>query len=176
MSESTRDGYRRVAAFAARLKELPPDGWVQLTTRCAHLEGSSFTALVARARFSGEPYVIGKASPGATHLAFHVALELVGEFQSLRERAREIARMRGGVNRSPYAPDIKAAMNAHVALEEALLAVEAGHPGVATALRAAANALLYHKFLAPDRFAAIYSIVEPQVPLSTVVSSHDDAA
>ena len=176
MSEAIREGHRRVAAFAARLKALPPDGWAQLTARCAHLEGSSFTALVARARVSGEPYVIGTSSAGPTDLAFNLALELVGEFQSLRGRGQEVAALRAGVSRSSQPPDVKAAMNAHVALEEALLAVEPDHPGMATALRAVANALLLHKFLAPERFAAIYSIVEPQVPLSAVMTPPDDAA
>lgn len=176
MSEATREGYRRVAAFAARLKELSPDGWAQLTARCAHLEGSSFTALVARARVSGEPYVIGTSSAGPTDLAFNVALELVGEFQSLPGRERDIVALRAGVSRSSQPPDVRDAMHAHVALEEALLAVEPEHPGVATALRAVAKALMFHKFLAPERFAAIYSIVEPQVPLSVVMTPPDDSA
>ena len=176
MSESIDEGYRRVAAFAARLRELSAEDWAQLTARCAHLDGSSFTALVARARLSGEPYVIGKSNPGATDLAFNLALELVGEFQNLRDRGREIARMRAGVARSARKPELKAAMNAHLALEEAVLPLEPEHPGVATALRAVGNALVLHKFLAPERFASIYSFVEPQIPLSAVMPSADDAA
>jgi hypothetical protein len=176
MNESMDEGYRRVAAFAVRLREFSADDWAQLTVRCAHLDGSSFIALVARARLSGEPYVLGKSGHDATDLAFNLALELVGEFQSIRDRGLQIAGMRAGVTRSAHSPELKAAMNAHLALEEAILPLEPDHPGVATALRAVARALVLHKFLTPERFASIYSFVEPQIPLSAIIPSADDAA
>ena len=163
------------AAYADAVAALPTSSWDRLTTTCASLEGDSFGAVLKRARLGArassilEPLaahswrVRGIAAVGtATLTGIGVAAELIGEFG----RPRSPSSVPLAVRHSD--PTTAKYVEAWFTLEAAIYPVAASHPGLAAAIRAAAQAVLRHDWLSPESFNAVYAFVEPEIPYETL--------
>jgi hypothetical protein len=110
-----------------------------------------------------------KLSPEAWGRLRLSCAELNGpEFRALREREFEEAASERTPpprrTKSSGKARIDAWVDANFALEAAVAQHERSDPGVATAVRAAGQAVLRHDWMSPEAFHAVYRYVESEIP------------
>ena len=163
--------------FSRRVAGLSSESLDKLRARCAAIDGHSFGALMRRARLAARTHEVFH-SRNSTPLKFiangsrclqtglAVALELVGEFQMPGSRAVRRTDSTGK-------PRVDMFIDASFAIESALGSLSQNHPGVAAAVRAAADAVLRHDWLEPENFRRIYAFIEPEIPFAELeLDSH----
>jgi hypothetical protein len=164
-------------AYAARVAQLPPAAWDRLQLRCAALNGPAFRSLVNRAHLAAKPYklwlprttkpsgslraIAGVSRVVQTSMAF--AFEVAAEFEASDPHASASAKPRAG---STGRPRTDAYIDATFSIESALEQLQRTDPGVATAVRAAGQAVLRHDWLTQSDFEAVYAFVEPEIPFA----------
>jgi hypothetical protein len=63
-------------------------------------------------------------------------------------------------------PVIDACVDAFILIDNALASQARAQPGVAAAIRAAAQAVLRHDWLPPGEFEAVYTYIQPDIPFA----------
>jgi hypothetical protein len=168
------------AAYAGRVTALPPEAWARLEVVCASIDGDEITAVVDRARlaarahnfldrFATKDRVAGRIGALTTALitGIGVVTELVSEFEGPpSKQPGQRARPTGAP--PPADPDTTAYVDAWSAIEQAVAPVATRHPGVATAVRAAGQAVLRHDWLSRETFDAVYRFVEAEIPYASI--------
>jgi hypothetical protein len=173
-----RDYDRHVALFSAyadAVAALSPESWHRLTDACAPLDGDAVSAIVRRARLSATSYRTLErlatdsrvprwidAVSTASIAGIHVATDLLAEFDRSPESS---AGARAASERTATGD---AYVDAWFRIESALEARPPSHPGLATAVRAAGQAVLRHDWLLPATFAKVYGFVESEIPYQDV--------
>jgi len=167
------------ATFAQRVSALSPAAWERLATRCAELDGSSLDAMLARARVFARPYVaalednahnaVGKAIAtvagagiAGIGMAFQVARELGEVFTKTPDEPLSRKSSTGSARNDRY-------VDANFLVENALATHERAHPGLATAVRAAGEAVLRHDWMPPEDFASVYAVMESEIPFAELL-------
>jgi hypothetical protein len=173
-----------LTAFVARVDELSPSAWARIKTRCSALSDPSFGALLARTALlaksqemllpEGMPRIpavrVIKAVTDGIGKGFAFAFEAIAEFDAASEPMTSNRRASGTKQRSPrvVSPRVAALIDAHRRLEAALRSRRQQHPGVVTAVRAAAEGVLHHAWLTPVEFDALYQYVAPEIPFTSL--------
>jgi hypothetical protein len=167
-------------AFATAVAGLSPAAWERIEARCSVLDSPSFAALVRRGQLFATPYALWLPDKAREHAvpraiaafsrgvmqAIGVTYELLAEFDAdAPPRAEAEARPEPAPTGTPY---VDAYVRASSLIESALAARERAHPGVATAVRSAAQAVLRHDWLPPDAFEAAYRYVAPEIPFESL--------
>ena len=159
-----------VEVFAFRVDALPPAAWQRLVERCRPLSGSTPSALLARAQLSATafdvpdlpdpPAVVQVIAAGARAYIQTIFLgsELV---TSAFPFTVEPPRTRRSTTGKPHADRY---IDANNRLEAVLEREGVRVPGVATAVRAAAQALLSHDHLSAAVFSRAYGWMESEIP------------
>ena len=170
----------RYKAFAEKVAALTPDAWSRIQGRCADLTGDSFAALLRRARLAARAYDVSvsmtprkQQSPTArvaigaiagisraVQTGIAVAFELGAEFES-QDASRETPRRPSG--RTTTDTYVDAAFQIEAIVQEKAL-----DPGVAAAIRSAAQAVLRHDWIATDAFDDVYQYVENEIPFDSL--------
>jgi hypothetical protein len=183
MTRSFDDHVDLYAAFAQRVSALSPAAWERLAARCADLEGSSFDAVIGRARVFARPFTaplegnsqnsVGKAisavaGVGITGLgiAFELARELGDVFATTPDEPLVRTRTTGTARNDRY-------VDANFLLENALREHDRAHPGLATAVRAASQAVLRHDWMPPEDFRSAYAVMEPEIPFADLTPKRE---
>ena len=179
MARSFDDHVDLYAAFAQRVSALSPEAWERLASRCAALEGSTFDALIGRARVFARPYTaplesntvggVGKAvataaGVGITGLgiAFELARELGDVFSRTPDAPLSRKQTTGSARNDRY-------VDASFLLENTLTRHARAHPGLATTVQAAGQAVLRHDWMPPEDFIAAYAVMEPDIPFAELL-------
>jgi hypothetical protein len=164
-------------AYGARVAQLPPASWDRLRLRCANLNGAAFRSLLSRAFLAAKPYELWVPEPahrgrslrviaGVSRIvqtSLAVAAEVAAEFEASARHPPDAPRRRP---RSTGQLTTDAYIDANFLIESALTPIQRGDPGVATAVRAAGQAVLRHDWLARTDFEAVYALVEPEIPFA----------
>lgn len=165
--------------FGERISQLTDAEWRVVSERCASLNSTSFAALLERTRLGARPYLMSIAGGASRNLVL-TTLEGVNSavmhgISFAYQVAREFDTDEPYVPSDSTAPTNSARGNAladgFVAIERAVAMRERAEPGLATAVRAAGQAVLGHDFLAPDDFAAAYQYVEPVIPFASLTAA-----
>lgn len=163
------------AAYGARVAQLQSASWDRLRERCADLNGPAFRSLVRRAFLAAKVYEmwlpeVARRIPSVQVIdsvsrfvqrGLALAGEVAAEFDAAYLREPEQPRRR---TTTTGAPRSDAYWDAICLIESALKHIQRTDPGVATAVRAAGQAVLRHDRLAPADFETVYSFVEPEIP------------
>jgi len=167
------------AAYAARVAKLSPAAWGRLRLSCAELNGPEFRALVERAQLSARAHERPEL-PGAARLMSIRAIravsraaavgigfvyEVAAEFEAAAPADAAVPSHR---TRSTGKPMIDACVDATQLLEAAVGWHQRSDPGVATAVRAAGQAVLHHDWMAPAAFQSVYRYVESEIPYAEI--------
>lgn len=183
MARTFDDHVDLYAAFAERVAKLPAAAWERLAARCTELDGSSFQTLLARARVFAHPFAaplrkgdqneVGKAIASVAGvgiaglgLAFEFAREL--SEVATKEPNEPLVRKQptGTAQRDRY-------VDASFLLDNTLASHERVHPGLATTVRAAAQAVLRHDWMSPEDFASAYAVMETEVPFAELLPKRE---
>jgi hypothetical protein len=179
MTRSFDDHVDLYAAFAQRVSALSPAAWERLAAKCAALDGASFQALLGRARVFAHPFAsplrqenqneFGKAIAtvaGAGIAGLGLAFELARELGEVVTKGPNEPLTRkqptGTAQRDRY-------VDANFLLENALAMHERAHPGLATTVRAAGQAVLRHDWMSPADFASAYAVMETEIPFAELL-------
>lgn len=161
--------------FAACVEALSPEAWERLRERCRALDGSEPAAVFARAQLAAWPWRMAPARANEPWVmrtmreAFHatqVGIALTGELveSAFPSSDRDLWRR----STSSENPDRDRYSDAFSTIEHALARHHVRTPGISTAVRAAAQAVLRHDFLTPADFDRVYQWVAPEIPYATV--------
>jgi hypothetical protein len=164
-------------AYSKRVARLSPDAWGRLRVRCTSLDGPSFSALLRRARLAARPWemwlpptsgslavlpvIAGASRVVQTSIAF--VGQVAAEFETAEGRVHDPPRRR---THSTGKPRTDAYIDASVLIGNTLMPIERTNPGVATATRAAGQAVLRHDWLSHRDFDAVYGLMEPEIPFA----------
>lgn len=165
--------------YAERVGSLTPEAWGRLRIRCAELDGPEFSALIRRTQLAAKareyPIRPAAASPiglrmirGASRVlrtSFAFTGQVMAEFEAAQTTPPEPPRPR---TRSLGSPTTDAFVDARIAIETALTPIERGAPGLATAVRAGADAVYMQDFLTEADFTAVYAFMESEIPFAEI--------
>lgn len=181
-TESFEKNLARLEVFSERVAALSPDAWSRLRLRHAQLCGSTPSALLARTELAAAPYAlilpdggdqplirliqwtfggIPKAILGAKELAFAVA-------PSLDEPARPRTTSTGN-------PQADRFIDAMFRIRSVTQTLGPYQLGLSTLVHAVAEAILTRTILREKHFRHIYSLIESEIPLSTIDPSQPSA-
>jgi len=164
-------------AFSDRVAHLTDAEWNSLNAECGPLNSTSFGALLERTRLSAKPYQMHL--PGARESLKLAAIKgasravlntIFFTYQIAREFGEGTVAEWPARVKSTGNPRTDAHADAMIAIERAIAPREGKSPGVASAIRAAGQAVLRHDWLAPEEFAATYRYVEPIIPYASLTS------
>jgi hypothetical protein len=141
------------------------------------LNGPSFRALFNRALLAARPHELWTPTPTRPSAALHtiagvsrivqislaLAFEVSTEFEAAQPPASMSLKARA---RSTGKPRTDAYIDATFLIESALMPLLGTDSGVATAVRAAGQAVLSRDWLAPAVFHDVYAFVEPEIPFA----------
>jgi len=183
MTRSFDDHVDLYAAFAQRVSALSPAAWERLAARCEELDGSSFDAVIRRARVFARPYTaplesnsqngVGKAISAVAGvgiagigIAFELARELGDVFATTPDEPLARTRTTGTARNDRY-------VDANFLLENTLKEHDRAHPGLSTAVRAAGQAVLRHDWMQPEDFRSVYAVMEPEIPFADLLPKRE---
>jgi hypothetical protein len=164
-------------AFSERVARLADADWNRLNAECAALDSTSFGALLERTRLSAKPYEMHL--PGARESLKLAAIKgasravmntIFFTYQIAREFDEDTVAEWPARVKSTGNPRTDAHADAIIAIERAIAPREGKTPGVASAIRAAGQAVLRRDWMAPEDFEATYRYVEPIIPYASLTS------
>ena len=163
-----------LSAFAQCVASLTVSDWARVRARCTPLSGSSPAALFSRTQLAAKPY--------AAHLPQTTDVLLIRAITGLTQGvltsiglAKEVAFAVAPSLNEPSRPRrastgkelVDRYIDAMHTIASTVQAVAPYQVGVATAVDAAAQAVLRRDWLTDAQFHEIYQWIEPEIPLAT---------